>query len=259
MPVFGRFEWNGAPRYAEIEGDTAFFIDSPFDWMNEKRVLRNGESAPLSGLKVLSPVAVPKLFAIGLNYREHAKESGKDVPDVPLMWFKSTAAIIAQNETIEIAYPENRTDYEAELTVVIGRTCRGVNEENALDYVLGYTNGQDISDRNIQKSESQWARAKSFDTYAPLGPFIHTDLEPQNVSVQTLVNGETRQDGNTSDMIFSVRTLISFLSEGITLQPGDCIMTGTPVGIGPLKEGDVVETRIGGMEPLINPVRNRTR
>lgn len=259
MPVFGRFEWNGTPRYAEIEGDTAFFIDSPFDWMDGKRVKRSGEAAPLASLKVLAPVTPPKLFAIGLNYRDHAKESGKDVPDVPLMWFKSTAAIIAQGETIEVAYPEHRTDYEAELTVVIGRTCRGATEENALDYVLGYTNGQDISDRDIQKSESQWARAKSFDTYAPLGPFINTDLDPQNVRVQSLVNGEVKQDGHTDQMIFPVRKLIAFLSEAITLQPGDCIMTGTPEGIGAIREGDVVETRIGDLAPLTNPVRNRAR
>jgi 2-keto-4-pentenoate hydratase/2-oxohepta-3-ene-1,7-dioic acid hydratase in catechol pathway len=179
------------------------------------------------------------------------------VPDVPLMWFKSTNAIIAHGEAVEIAYPEHRTDYEGELTVVIGKRCKGATEENALDYVLGYTNGQDISDRNVQRSESQWARAKSFDTYAPLGPFIYTDLDPTNVSIETCLNNEIRQQSNTSQMIFPVAKLIAFLSEAITLEPGDCIMTGTPEGIGALSDGDVIQTRIGSMEPLITPVTLR--
>jgi 2-keto-4-pentenoate hydratase/2-oxohepta-3-ene-1,7-dioic acid hydratase in catechol pathway len=257
MPVFGRFRWNGVVRYAEIENEVAYAIESPFDWM-QGAVKRTGEQAPLSELEILAPVEPPKLFAIGLNYADHAAESGKAVPDVPLMWFKSTAAIIAHGQTVEVAYPEHRTDYEAELTVVIGKTCRNVTEENALDYVLGYTCGQDISDRNIQRSESQWARAKSLDTYAPLGPFIHTDVDPANVEVQTWLNGELKQSGHTRDMIFPVRRLIAFLSEGITLQPGDCIMTGTPEGIGAIGEGDVIETRIGSLTPLRNPVRIRS-
>jgi 2-keto-4-pentenoate hydratase/2-oxohepta-3-ene-1,7-dioic acid hydratase in catechol pathway len=256
MPVLGRFRHNGTVRFAEVENDLAHFIDNPFeDAQNELR--RVGDSAPLADLEILAPVEPRKLFAIGLNYLDHAAESGKEVPEVPLMWFKSTAAIIAHEQTVEVVYPEHRTDYEAELTVVIGKTCRGASEEDALDFVLGYTCGQDISDRHIQKSESQWARAKSLDTYAPLGPFIHTDVDPANVSVQTWLNGELKQDGHTSHMIFPVRRLIAFLSEAITLEPGDCIMTGTPEGIGPIREGDVIETRIGSLTPLRNPVRNR--
>jgi 2-keto-4-pentenoate hydratase/2-oxohepta-3-ene-1,7-dioic acid hydratase in catechol pathway len=227
MPVYGRFLIEGTPRHAEIQDGKAYLID---DLFGARR--RTGGYSPLDKLQILAPVAPAKLFAIGLNYHDHAIESGKPVPDVPLMWFKSTNAIIAHGEAVEIAYPEHRTDYEGELTVVIGKRCKGATEENALDYVLGYTNGQDISDRNVQRSESQWARAKSFDTYAPLGPFIYTDLDPTNVSIETCLNNEVRQQSNTSQMIFPVAKLIAFLSEAITLEPGDCIMTGTPEGIG---------------------------
>ncbi|HEX8235893.1 MAG TPA: fumarylacetoacetate hydrolase family protein [Abditibacteriaceae bacterium] len=252
MPVYGRFLIEGTPRHAEIQDGKAYLID---DLFGARR--RTGGYSPLDKLQILAPVAPAKLFAIGLNYHDHALESGKPVPDVPLMWFKSTHAIIAQHEAVEIAYPEHRTDYEGELTVIIGKRCKGATEENALGYVLGYTNGQDISDRDVQRSESQWARAKSFDTYAPLGPFIYTDLDPTNLTVETRLNGEVRQRGNTSQMIFPVAKLIAFLSEAITLEPGDCIMTGTPEGIGPLRDGDVIETRIGSMEPLLTPVTIR--
>jgi 2-keto-4-pentenoate hydratase/2-oxohepta-3-ene-1,7-dioic acid hydratase in catechol pathway len=252
MPIYGRFLVDGVARHAEIDGDTAHFIDDLFG-----SARRNGETASINGLKVLPPVAPSKLLAIGLNYADHAKESGKPVPDVPLMWLKAPSAIIAQGEAVQVAYPDHQTDYEAELTVVIGRRCKGATAENALDYVLGYTNGQDISDRDVQFSESQWARAKSFDTYAPLGPFIYTDLDPSNLPVETRLNGEVKQQSNTNQLVFNVAQLVAFLSESITLEPGDCIMTGTPFGVGPIKDGDVIETRIGTMEPLVNPVRSR--
>ncbi|HVF10869.1 MAG TPA: fumarylacetoacetate hydrolase family protein [Abditibacteriaceae bacterium] len=251
MPIYGRFLVNGAARHAEIEGDTAYFIDDLFGGAR-----RDGASAPVADLKVLAPVAPSKLLAIGLNYEDHAKESGKPVPDVPLMWLKAPSAIIAHGEAVQVAYPEHQTDYEGELTIVIGRRCKGATVDNALDYVLGYTAGQDISDRTVQFSESQWARAKSFDTYAPLGPYIYTDLDPSNLPIETLLNGEVKQRSNTNQLAFNVAHLVAFLSESITLEPGDCIMTGTPFGVGPIQAGDVIETRIGSMQPLINPVRS---
>jgi 2-keto-4-pentenoate hydratase/2-oxohepta-3-ene-1,7-dioic acid hydratase in catechol pathway len=254
MPIYGRFLVDGAPRHAEIENGTAHFIDDLFG-----AARRTGDSAPVAELKLLAPVAPPKLFAIGLNYADHAKESGKPVPDVPLMWFKASSSVIAHNETVELAYPQNQTDYESELTIVIGKRCSGVSEADAFEYVFGYTNGQDISDRTVQFSESQWARAKSFDTYAPLGPYIYTDIDPSNLSIKTLINGQVKQESNTEQLVFNVPQLIAFLSESITLEPGDCIMTGTPFGVGPLKEGDVIETIIGDMEPMKNPVKNRVR
>ena len=252
MPVYGRFEYKGEARHAEIENDTAHFLDDFFGART-----RNGESAPLDGLKVLSPVAPQKLFAIGLNYADHAAESGQAVPEVPLMWFKAPTAVIAHNETVEVAYPDNRTDYEAELVIVIGKGGKGISEADAHQHILGYTCGQDISDRKIQFSESQWARAKSFDTYAPLGPFIYTDIDPNNLPIETRINGEVRQSSNTEQLVFKPDFLVSFLSESITLQPGDCIMTGTPFGIAPLADGDVIETRIGEMAVLVNPVKFR--
>lgn len=254
MPIYGRFQVNGAPHHGEVVDDTVHLVDDLFG-----ACARTGETIALEGAVILAPVAPSKLFAVGLNYADHAKESGKDIPTVPLMWFKAPSSVIAHGETVEIAYPEHRTDYEAELTVVIGKRCKGVKEEDAASYIFGYTNGQDISDRTIQNSESQWTRAKSADTYSPLGPFIYTGLDPAHLPIQCLVNGEIKQDSNTEQLIFSPAKLLAFLSESITFEAGDCIMTGTPFGIGPLKEGDVIETRIADMVPLVNPVRNAVR
>ena len=254
MPIYGRFEHNGQIRFAEVEDQTAHFIDDLFGART-----RSGESASIADLKILSPVAPPKIFAIGLNYADHAKESNLDVPERPLMWFKAPTSVIAQGETVEVAYPEHRTDFECELVIVIGQRCKGVSEDSAHKYILGYTNGQDISDRDIQWSESQWARAKSFDTYTPLGPFISTDIDPHNLVIETRINGEVRQSSNTEQLVFKPAQLVAFLSEAITFEPGDCIMTGTPFGIAPLCDGDVIETRIGDMAPLINPVRFLSR
>jgi 2-keto-4-pentenoate hydratase/2-oxohepta-3-ene-1,7-dioic acid hydratase in catechol pathway len=254
MPVYGRFLYNDTPRFAEINGESAHFLDDFFGART-----RSDESAPLNTLKVLAPVTPPKLLAIGLNYADHAAESNLPVPETPLMWFKAPTAVIAHQESVEVAYPDHRTDYEAELVIVIGKRCKGVKEDEAGEYILGYTNGQDISDRDIQFSESQWARAKSFDTYAPLGPFIYTDIDPNNLPIETRINGEVRQKSNTEQLVFKPNFLVSFLSEAMTLEAGDCIMTGTPFGIAPLKDGDIIETRIGDMAPLVNPARFITR
>lgn len=250
MPVYGRFEYKGAPRHAEIEGDTAYFLDDLFGAR-----ARTGESASTASLKVLAPVAPPKVFAVGLNYADHAKESNLEVPERPLMWFKAPSSVIAHNETVEVAYPSHRTDYESELAIVIGKRGKGISEADAGDYILGYTASQDISDRDIQWSESQWARAKSLDTYTPLGKYIYTDVDANNLSIETYINGEVRQSSNTEQLIFKPHFLIAFLSEAITLEPGDIILTGTPYGIAPLADGDTIETRIGGMETLVNPVK----
>ena len=252
MPVYGRFLIDGTPRHAEVENETAYLID---DLFGARR--RTGGHSPLAKLQLMAPVAPAKLFSIGLNYLDHVREFESAVPAVPLTWLKATSSIIAHNETVEIVFPDHRTDYEGELAVVIGKRCKGVTESDALDYVLGYTTAQDISDRDVQHSESQWTRAKSFDTYGPLGPYLYTDLDPTNLKIETRVNGETRQSNNTRHMIFSVAHIVSFLSEGITLEAGDCILTGTPEGIGALHDGDTIETRIGEMQPLITPVRHR--
>ena len=251
MPIYGRIAHDGVARFVEVEADNLHLLD---DFWGVRA--RTGETVPRSGAQLLAPVAPGKLIAIGLNYLDHVAEFNRTRPESPLMWLKSPQAIIGPGETVRLVHPDQRTDFEAELCVVIGRSCKNVSEEEALSFVLGYTASQDISDRVVQKSESQWARAKSFDTYAPIGPFIYTDIDPQHLTIECHVNGEVRQQSNTSQMLFSVAQLVSFLSRGITLLPGDAIMTGTPEGVGALHAGETIVTRIGDMEPLVNPVEN---
>ena len=255
MPIYGQFFHQGAPRHAEIEilenGDEiAHFIVDLF-----RNPARDGESAPASELQIMAPVAPQKLFAIGLNYADHAAEHGNAVPEMPLMWFKAPSALLAHGGEIEVAFPAHRTDFEAELAIIIGKRGKRIAESDAHDHIFGVTNAQDVSDRVIQRGESQWARAKSLDTYAPLGPYIYTGLDFADLTIQTLVNGETKQNGHTRDMIFSPARIVSFLSEAITLEVGDVILTGTPEGVGALGDGDALETRIGAMKPLQNRVK----
>ncbi len=249
MPIYGQFQHNGAPAHAEIEGETAFFIDNLF---SDPR--RTGESMPIANAEMLPPVFPSKLIAIGLNYADHAAEHGNEVPPQPLMWLKAPSSLLSHGGTIEIAFPDHRTDHEGELAVVIGKRGKKIAEADALAHVLGYTPAQDVSDRVIQRGESQWARAKSLDTYTPLGPYIYTEADSANLSVQCLVNGEVRQDGHTRDLMFSIPRIIAFVSQAITLEAGDVILTGTPAGVSALQDGDRVETRIGEFEPLVNSV-----
>lgn len=250
MPVYGKFLNLDKAVHGLVEGDTVHFLD---DLFGSKTL--TGESAKLADLEILVPVSPSKLFAIGLNYADHAKEHGNEVPPEPLMWFKAPSSLLAQGQSIEIAFPEHRTDYEAELAIVIGKRGKKIAESEADDYIFGYAPAQDVSDRKIQRGESQWARAKSMDTYTPFGPFIYTDTDVSGVPIQYIVNGEIKQNGNTKDMMFSAQRIVSFVSETITLEVGDVILTGTPEGVGPLKDGDVVETHIGDMTVLRNPVR----
>ena len=236
--------------HAEIEGDTVHFITDLFG-----EPARTGASIPLSKAEILPPVYPSKLIAIGLNYADHAAEHGNEVPPQPLMWLKAPSSLLAHGGTIEIAYPDHKTDHEAELAVVIGKRGKAISEADALDYVLGFTAAQDVSDRVIQRGESQWARAKSLDTYTPLGPYIYTEVDSNDLSVQCLINGELKQDGHTRDLMFSVARIIAFVSADITLEAGDVILTGTPAGVSALTQGDRVETRIAGWEPLVNPVK----
>lgn len=255
MPVYGQFLWRDAPIHAEIEfssdGEIAHFIENLFH-----NPTRSGQSARVEELQILPPVSPRKLFAIGLNYAAHAAEHGNELPENPLMWFKAPSALLPHGGVIEIAFPDHRTDFEAELALIIGKNGKRIAEDEAHEYIFGVTGAQDISDRVIQRGESQWARAKSLDTYAPLGPYIYTSLDVANLAVQTWVNGEIRQDGHTREMIFSPARIISFLSQAMTLEAGDVILTGTPEGVGPLFDGDLLETRIGAMKPLQNTVHS---
>ncbi len=207
------------------------------------------------GVRTLLPVVPSKIICVGLNYADHARETGKPPPKEPLFWLKATTSLIPDGGQIEIPFRGQRTDYEAELAIVIGRKIRSVTATQAPRYIFGYTAAQDISDRTIQNSESQWARCKSFDTFTPLGPLVETTIDPGELTIQLFQNGHLRQNSNTSQLIFKPAELVSFISTNLTLLPGDVILTGTPGGIGPIQSGDRLEVRIQGLAPLVNIVK----
>jgi 2-keto-4-pentenoate hydratase/2-oxohepta-3-ene-1,7-dioic acid hydratase in catechol pathway len=198
---------------------------------------------------------IGKVVCVGLNYADHARESGKPLPKEPLFWLKAPTSLIPDGAKIEIPFPTHRNDFEAELAIVIGRRVRNVTPAAAARYIFGYTASQDVTDRTIQGSESQFARSKSFDTFTPLGPYVETKIDPHDLSIQLFQNGQLRQNGNTSQLIFNCFNIVSFISTNMTLLPGDVILTGTPAGVGPIESGDRLEVRIQGMAPLVNTVK----
>jgi len=195
-----------------------------------------------------------KIIGIGQNYRAHAIEMGKGLPEEPLMFLKPRSALISDGAAIARPAGFERVDYEGELGVVIGTRAARVSKDKALDVVLGYTCVNDVTVRDLQKKDGQWARAKGFDTFCPIGPRIVPGLDPRNLRITTRVNGAVKQDSSTSDLIFDVATLISFCSQYMTLEPGDVISTGTPAGVGNLVPGDICEIEIEGIGVLRNPV-----
>ena len=195
-----------------------------------------------------------KLIAVGLNYADHIAEMKRTPLGTPLIWFKAPSSLLPHNGAIGIAFPEHQTDFEAEVAVVIGKTAKNVAVERALDLVFGYTIALDISDRDLQKSEKQFGRCKSFDTYTPIGPFVHADADVADVSLELWQNGELRQSTRTSQMIYSVADVISFASQSLTLTAGDVILTGTPSGVGPIHAGDQLEAAIDNWPHLRNRV-----
>ncbi|MBL8377219.1 MAG: fumarylacetoacetate hydrolase family protein [Burkholderiales bacterium] len=217
----------------------------------------SGERDRLEAVRLLAPVERPRVFGAGLNYAAHAAESGQPVPPIPMLFMKPDSAVIGPEEPIVYPLEAGRVDYECELTVVIGKTARRVSEADALDHVFGYTCGNDVSQRPIQFAEMKLGTlliGKAFDSFCPLGPVIVTDIDPGDLRIRTRLNGKTVQDSRTSDLIYSVPKLVSYLSQAITLRPGDVILTGTPAGIGPMLPGDVVEIDIEGIGELKNPV-----
>jgi 2-keto-4-pentenoate hydratase/2-oxohepta-3-ene-1,7-dioic acid hydratase in catechol pathway len=205
-------------------------------------------------VRVLSPVLPSKVVAVGLNYGAHAEETGKAPPDEPLIFLKPSTSVVGPGESIVLPRQSSRVDPEAELAVVIGKAARRMDPGDASDAILGYTCGNDVTARDLQAKDGQFTRAKGFDTFCPLGPHIATDVDPADVRLQCRVNGELRQDARTSDLIFDVPTLVSFVSSVMTLLPGDVILTGTPAGIAPIHKGDTVEVEIDGIGVLSNPV-----
>ncbi|MEI7532764.1 MAG: fumarylacetoacetate hydrolase family protein [Verrucomicrobiae bacterium] len=213
------------------------------------------QPTPRKGVKTLVPVVPSKVIAIGLNYADHVREMKRELPKEPLFWFKATTSLLPDGGKIEIPFRDHRTDFEAELAIVIGRKIRNVTPTTATRYIFGYTAAQDISDRTIQKAESQWARCKSFDTFTPLGPYVETMIDPNELSIQQFQNGQLRQNSNTRELIFKPAEIVSFVSTNLTLLPGDVILTGTPSGVGPIQSGDKLEVRIQGLASLINTVK----
>jgi 2-keto-4-pentenoate hydratase/2-oxohepta-3-ene-1,7-dioic acid hydratase in catechol pathway len=214
----------------------------------------SGEEVPLDDVRLLAPVLPSKVIGVGLNYREHAAEfGGRDIPEEPLLFFKPSTSVIGPSDPIPLHPDSERVDFEGELAVVIGRLARKVSSsEQASASILGYTCGNDVTLRDLQRMDSQWARAKGFDGSAPLGPWIETGLDPSDVAIETRVNGETRQQARTSAMIFGAATLVAYVTRFITLLPGDVIFTGTPAGVGPLEPDDVVDVEIEGIGALTN-------
>lgn len=250
-----RFSHNGAITYGIVdETDLVVLSGDPMFAGFEP----TGERVPISDVALLAPV-IPrsKVVCVGRNYRDHAAELGNDVPAEPMLFFKPNTSVIGPGDAISLPPQSQRVDFEGELAAVIGKIAKNVPAERALDYVFGYTIGNDVTARDLQKTDGQWARAKGFDTFCPLGPAIETDFDPTgDAVVTTRVNGEVRQQGPISDMIFSLADIIAYASAAFTLLPGDVILTGTPAGVGPFAVGDTVEVEISGLGILRNPARN---
>jgi len=242
-----------SPRYGIIDGDQVQAI-SAAPWMEWTST---GKSLPLASTQLLAPVEPRKIVCVGRNYAAHAAELGNDMPKEPLIFLKPSTSIVGSSDPIILPRYSQRVEHEGELGMVIGRTCAHLNDqENALAYVLGYTCVNDVTARDLQKSDVQFTRAKGFDTFCPTGPHIESQIQPDDLLVETLVNGEKRQSGRTSLMAYSPAFLVRWISRMMTLEAGDLIATGTPAGVGPLLNGDVVEVRIGGIGVLRNPVHS---
>ena len=213
-----------------------------------------GSRVPISAVRMLPPVLPSKVVAIGKNYADHASEMGGAVPEQPLLFLKPSTAVAGHGDAIAYPPSSQRVDYEGELAVVIGRLCRDVPESRAAEVVLGYTCANDVTARDQQKADGQWSRAKGYDTFCPLGPWIETELDIADLRITTTVNGETKQDGRTSQIVHKVPSLIAYITSCMTLLPGDVILTGTPAGVGPVEIGDEVSVEIEGIGRLTNPV-----
>lgn len=254
MAFMARFMLDGRERWGLVEGERIKLLRGS----SLSDIVENVEAedeVSFSDVRMLSPISPTKIVALGLNYKDHAEETGLPVPDEPLIFLKPPSAVIGSGETILIPKGVGRVDYEAELAVVIGRKCKNVSEEKASEYILGYTCFNDVTARHLQKKDGQWTRSKSFDTFAPVGPWISMELDPSDLAIKLYLNGEIRQSSRTSRMIFNVYQVVSFVSRVMTLEPGDVIATGTPSGIGPIKDGDEVVVEIEGIGKLINYVK----
>jgi 2-keto-4-pentenoate hydratase/2-oxohepta-3-ene-1,7-dioic acid hydratase in catechol pathway len=245
-----RYSHDGQMSFGVLEGETIAAITphpfAPFEY--------SGERLAPDEVRLLAPVLPTKVVAVGKNYADHAKEMGDDVPEEPIIFLKPSTSVVGPGDPIIYPVGVDRVDFEGELAVIVGKMARRLDEATALQVVLGFTCANDVTARNLQASDGQWTRAKGFDTFCPLGPWIETDLDSSDLAVRTLVNDEQRQSSRTSMLVSSVARLLTFISEVMTLLPGDVILTGTPAGIGPLSPGDRVAVEIEGIGVLTNRV-----
>jgi len=252
-----RYRKDGALHYGRLDGDAFVRLaDAPWRSLDETAI-RDARGA----VQLVAPLEPSKIVCVGLNYRAHVAESvtqvvktDEGVPAEPLLFLKPPSAMIGPGDAVRLPAGVTRMDPEGEMGVVIGARARRVREEDALGHVLGLVCGNDVSARNYQRQDGQWARAKGFDTFAPLGPWIAIGLDPHDRTVECRVNGERRQTGNTRDLLFPVPFLIRHISAIMTLEPGDVILTGTPAGVAPVQPGDVIEVEVEGVGVLQNPV-----
>lgn len=251
-----RFTLDDEPTYGLVQGDEiAVIAGDPL----YTQVRMTGRTVALADVRLLAPV-IPrsKVIGIGRNYADHAAELGNEVPSAPMMFLMPNTAVVGPGDPIVLPQWTSEVHYEGELAVVISRLCKDVPAERAADVILGYTCANDVSARDAQRSDGQWARAKGFDSSCPLGPWIETDLDPAaGIHVMTRRDGEVVQDGTTSDLVFSIPDLIAYASAAFTLLPGDVILTGTPAGVGPIEHGQRVDVEIEGLGTLSNPVLRR--
>jgi 2-keto-4-pentenoate hydratase/2-oxohepta-3-ene-1,7-dioic acid hydratase in catechol pathway len=246
-----RFSLKNEIKYGELNDNLITELDGNFISGNAKKT---DETYNISDVKLLSPVKPGQVVLIGLNYALHAKEANKPIPDEPMMFMVSPSAVVGDGDEIRLPNLEDRIDHEAELVVVVGKEAKNVPKDEALSYVFGYTCGNDVSNRILQRKDGQFTRAKSFESFKPIGPVIETELNPNNVEIKLSINGEVRQHSNTNDLIHNIESLIEKVTEVMTLNPGDIIMTGTPSGVSPLKPGDRMEVEIEGIATLKNVV-----
>lgn len=245
---------DGTSTWGALEGETIRALSGePFQG---EEVTTGEQIATLSEVELLAPVDPEKIVCVGMNYLAHVTERdpNRKVPEEPVLFMKPQTSLLGHGQAIKIANLDHRTDHEAELAMIIGKTARHVSEADALSHVAGYTVANDVSDRDLQKKDGQFIRAKGFDTYCPVGPWVETDIDISDLPVRSRVNGETRQDQTTASMLWNPAFLISYISGVMTLKPGDLILTGTPEGVGPLKPGDTIEVEVTGIGVLSNPV-----
>jgi 2-keto-4-pentenoate hydratase/2-oxohepta-3-ene-1,7-dioic acid hydratase in catechol pathway len=242
----------GKPRYAVLKESRVYPLPRDYSFEHIERFDEDA-ALDLSEVKLLAPVSPSKIVCVGRNYREHAAELGNKMPDEPLLFLKAPSAVIASGEEIELPKASQQVEHEGELGVVIGRLAHKINDD-PLSYIFGYTCVNDVTARDLQRKDVQFTRGKSFDTFCPVGPWIETDIDPTNATVQTRLNGELKQKGNTADMAFPVAFLITYISEIMTLYPGDLIATGTPAGVSRMNPGDTVEVEVTGIGILRNSI-----